>query len=206
MVLARVGEGEAGEGYAGVLQTRVIGGVSGIVWRPALQAAILLAVPASVLCTALSGLGFLVMAAAAAWAVHMYGRRVRTTGLSTGTGARIGLVTGLMTSWLSIGFYGCFMWLARFLLHQGSAIDSKWATLIVKPFDEKQLNMVQNGTANADSIAFAHRMRDVLLSTNGKAAFTLASLCTLTALFTFFAVIGGALGARLSASGRRAGT
>ena len=190
--------------YPGSLAAGVLGSASGIAWRPALQAAILLAIPASVLSAA--PIGFVCMAGASAWAVHLYAKRIHASGISTGAGARIGLVTGLMASWLSVGLDGFFLWLARFPLHQGSAIDSMWATVVLKPLDQKQQEMAQAGVATPQTIEFAHHLRDFMTSSNGKAAMTMMSLCVATLLLILFATVGGALGARLSTQTRRPST
>ena len=71
-------------------------------WKPALRAALMLAVPAGLLCSMLSPVsifGLLLMAAAAAWAVVLYVRSQRPAWITIGAGARIGLVTGVLGGW-----------------------------------------------------------------------------------------------------------
>ncbi len=189
--------------YPGASIARGLGSASEIAWRPALQAAIVLAIPASLLCTSMIGLVFIV--AASAWAVHLYTRRIHSGGISTGAGARIGLVTGLLASWLFVGFQGVLLWLARFPFHQGSVIDSMWAAAVLN-LDQKQQETVQAGTATPASIETAHQMRAFIVSSDGKAAMAMISLCLVVAVMIFLAAIGGALGARLSAQQRRPGT
>jgi hypothetical protein len=187
----------------GALAARTLGSASEIAWRPALEAAVLLAVPASLLCTSVIGLVFMV--AASAWAVHVYTRRLHSAGISTGAGARIGVVTGVLASWLFAGFQGLFLWLARFPLHQGNVLDSMWAAAVLN-LDQKMLETAQAGTATPESIEYLHRLRDFVMSTNGKAEMAMISLCMVVGVLIFLATLGGALGARLSAQSRRPGT
>jgi hypothetical protein len=203
-VLSAAGENDIRDlAYPGASVALSLGSASEIAWRPALQAAIVLAIPASLLCTSMIGLVFMV--AASAWAVHLYTRRIHSAGISTGAGLRIGVVTGLLASWLFVGFQGLLLWLARFPLHQGSVIDSMWAAAVLN-LDQKQQETVQAGTATPASIEAAHQMRDFILSSDGKAAMAMISLCLVIAVLIFLAAVGGALGARLSAQQRRPGT
>src|SRR5580658_6356990 len=73
-------------------------------WKRALPRTLMLAVPAGILCPILYPMGFLglfLMALAAYWAVVLYVRSERLAWITVGAGARIGLVTGLLTSWLA---------------------------------------------------------------------------------------------------------
>jgi hypothetical protein len=61
----------------------VLGLRNGIAWRPALQAAAMLAIPAGLLSSSLSPILALVwIMGAAAWAVGLYAKRARLAGLS----------------------------------------------------------------------------------------------------------------------------
>jgi hypothetical protein len=200
-VLAIADEGEARDRvFSDASAMRAVGAASGIAWRPALEAAILLAIPASLLCTSIIGLVF--MAAASAWAVNLYARRTHSFAISTGAGARIGLVTGLFASWFSVGLQGMVLWLTRFLFHQGSVIDSMWAAAVFN-FDQKQQETVHAGAATPATIEAARQMRDLMISSDGKAGMTLISLCLVIALLIFLGTVGGALGARFLAQPRR---
>jgi len=98
-------------------------------WKPAMRAALMLAVPAGLLSSALSPVGILGlfwMAAAAAWAVALYLRTQRPAWITIGAGARIGLVTGLLAGWLAFGISGGALFVDRFVLHQTSQIDAEW--------------------------------------------------------------------------------
>src|SRR5215472_3267752 len=92
-----------------------------VVWRPALRAAVLLAIPAGLLSSGISPagvLGLLWMMAAAAWAVTIYVRGQRTAWITAGAGARIGLVTGLIAGALAFSITGIALFVERFVLHR----------------------------------------------------------------------------------------
>ena len=102
---------------------------SSVEWQPALRAALLLAVPAGLLCSTASPMRFLGlfwMAGAAAWAVSLYLRNRRPAWITIGAGARIGLVTGMLAGWLAFGASGGALFVQRFVLHQSSQIDTEW--------------------------------------------------------------------------------
>ena len=78
-------------------------------WKPAMRSALLLAVPAGLLSSGLSPVGFFGlfwMAAASAWAVALYVRGQAPAWVTIGAGARIGLVTGLLAAWLAFTVSG----------------------------------------------------------------------------------------------------
>ena len=182
-----------GGGLGGGLN--VAGGMT-IAWRPALRAAMMLAVPAAVLCSGLTPIGLICMAGAAAWAVSLYSRRARTGWLSTGIGARIGLLTGLMASWLTLGMDGLSLWVERFLLHQGSQIDSLWTSQVMSNFDRNQQMVAQMGMATAQSTQFAQALKVWMLSGDGRAGIALSGVLTVAAFLILFGTVGGAVGAR----------
>ena len=175
----------------------------GLLWKPALRAAMILAVPAAVLCSSLTPIGLLCMAGAAAWAVSLYSKRARSGWLSMGTGARIGLLTGVLASWLTLGMDGVSLWTARFLLHQGSQIDSLWTNEVMNNFDRNQQMVAQMGMATAQSTQFAQAMRVWMLSSDGRAGIALSGVLTVAGFLIVFGTVGGAVGARFLRQSRR---
>jgi hypothetical protein len=181
----------------------------GIAWRPALKTALMLAVPAGLLCAALGqigqsmALGLVWMMGAAAWAVSLYTKRARSGRLSIAEGARIGLVTGLLASWLAVGVDGVSLWVGRFAMHQGSQMDSRWSTRVDQSMQLSQQMIAQMGMANAQSTQFAQSWRALELSVEGRAGFALSDTITGAAFLILFAIIGGAVGARFLAQPRR---
>src|SRR5580700_10971137 len=95
---------------------------SSVDWKPALRAAMLLAIPAGLLSCVFSPvgiLGLLWMLAAATWAVTMYVRGQRPAWITIGAGARIGLVTGLIAGWIAFAASGVSLFAMRYFLGQG---------------------------------------------------------------------------------------
>ena len=96
-------------------------------WRPALRVALMLAVPAGLLsCGPVWPLSLLWMAAAAAWAVTLYARGQRPGWVTTGAGARIGLVTGLLAGWFAFAVSSTTLYGMRTVFGQGKEFDDKW--------------------------------------------------------------------------------
>jgi hypothetical protein len=194
---APLGDGDVGLAGGGLGSTPL--GLAGgeVAWRPALRAAVMLAVPAGVLCSGLipvgQSLGLIWMVGAAAWAVSLYVKRTRPVGLTMGAGARIGLVTGLFASWLTLGVNGAQLWLSRFVFHQGGEIDSLLQATVDKSLQLSQQMIVGMGVASAQ----------MALSAEGRAGMVLSGFLSGAAFLVLFAIIGGAVGARFLAHPRR---
>lgn len=135
------------------------------------------------------------MAAAAAWTVSLYARRQKLAWITTGAGARIGLVTGLLAGWLAFGATGLGFYCTRFVLHEGSLVDQVWIMM------NQNLNQ-QIQTSNPDPQAIAI-MRGILASPEGRAGLMLLFLLLAEAALLVFAAAGGALGARMAVRSRR---
>jgi hypothetical protein len=168
-------------------------------WKPAIRAAVTLAVPAGLLCSMLSPVsifGLLLMAMAAAWTVVLYVRSQRPAWITVGAGARIGLVTGLMGSWIAAATTGVTLFVMRFFLHQGKFFDDFWNDFVNQ-------QMVQQWTSMGVDASTIAVTRAWLLAPEGRAGSMLSAILLLAAGLLFFAVGGGALGARLLARSRR---
>jgi len=173
---------------------------SSVAWKPALRAALLLAVPAGLLSSGVSPLGFmglLWMGAGAAWAVALYVRSQRPAWITIGAGARIGLVTGLMAGWLAFSVSGGALLVERYVLHQASQIDAEWKTRV-----ETSQQMTRQWTSGINSAdpaqaqAAQTQVENWMLSPWGHAGIELFGFATNTILLLFFATGGGAMGAR----------
>jgi len=176
-------------------------------WKPAMRAAVLLAVPAGLLSSGLSPVGFfglIWMGAAAAWAVVLYVRGQGPAWITIGAGARIGLVTGLLAAWLAFSISGGTLFVQRFVLHQASQIDSEWKNRV-----QMSQQMTQEWTAEmepsdaAQAQALRTQVQTWMLSPWGHAGIEVFSLAFNAIFLLFFAVGGGALGARVLARTRR---
>lgn len=184
----------------------------GVAWRPAFKAILLLAIPTGLVCSGLTPagqsiiLGLMWITGAAAWAVALYARSTGSGWISAATGARIGLVTGLVASWLSFGVNGVSLWVSRYMLHQGGELDAVWAAAVEKGFARNQEMVTDMGMAGAQSaqaLQMAHYFRGFMLSPEGRAGFALGGLAIFAVLLLVFATMGGAVGARLLTQPKR---
>ena len=172
-------------------------------WKPALRAALLLAVPAGLLTSGVSplgALGLLWMAIAAAWAVTLYMRSQKPAWITLGAGARIGLVTGLLAGWLAFGISGGALFVQRFFLHQSSQMDAAWKTRVLMGQQmAEQLTSGMTPTDAAQAQAVRAQFQAWMLSPEGHAGMEVFQFATNVLFLLFFAAAGGALGARLLA-------
>jgi hypothetical protein len=176
-------------------------------WKLALRAALMLAVPAGLLSSGLSPVGFFGlfwMAAAAAWAVVLYVRSQRPAWITIGAGARIGLVTGLLAGWLAFGVSGGALFVERFVLHESSRIDAEWKTRV-----DLSQQMTQQWTAGmgptdgAQAQTAQAQIKAFMLSPEGHAGIEAFGFASNSVFLLFFAIAGGSLGARWLARTRQ---
>jgi hypothetical protein len=176
---------------------------SSVDWRPALRAAMLLAIPAGLLCCGVSPvsvLGLFWMSAAAAWAVTIYVRGQCPAWITMGAGARIGLVTGLMAGALAMTASGGALWVQRFALHQGSAIDAEWKTRVDASNQLTQQLAAQMGVLDPVQL---QAQKNLMLSPEGHAGIEAFGMASNALFLLLIAAAGGAMGARLLARSRR---
>jgi len=179
----------------------VVRDAASIDWKPALRAALMLAVPAGILCSMLSPVsiaGLLLMAGTAAWVVALYMRAERPAWITTGAGARIGLVTGVLGGWTAAGATAITLFAMRYLFHEGKIFDDFWQNLVNQQMSQQWESM----GVDAQTIA---QFKLWLLSPEGRAGWVLCMICVLSVALLLFAVAGGALGARMMGRNRRPG-
>ena len=168
-------------------------------WKRAMRPALALAIPAGALCSLFSPVsifGLLWMTIAAAWVVALYLRNQRPAWITIGAGARIGLVTGLLGAWTAAAASGISLFVMRFFMHQGKSLDETWTTII----SDQVARQWTSAGVDAQTISL---YKGWLLSPEGRAGSMLSAICFLVAVLIFFAIGGGALGARLQARARR---
>ena len=188
--------------------TEAVRDASMVDWRPAMRVVLLLSIPAGVLSSGLSpvsALGIFWTTAAAAWAVMLYVRGQRPGWITTGAGARIGLVTGLLAAWLAFTVAGGTLFIERFFLHDGSQTDGFFNTYFVEPAQHsmhQSIAQMQPDDAQRAQIMLAH-FESWLRSPWGHAGMWSLYFALNSIFLLFFAAGGGALGARLSARMRR---
>jgi hypothetical protein len=181
--------------------TEPVRDASTVDWKRAMRAAVALAVPAGLLCSLFSPVsifGLLWMSVASAWAVSLYLRAQQPAWITIGAGARIGLVTGLLGGWMAAAASGITLFVMRFFLHEGNTLDETWQTIVTDQVAR------QWSTAGIDAQTIT-LYKSWLLSPEGRAGSMLSAIFMLVVALIFFAVGGGALGARFQARARRSG-
>ncbi len=178
-------------------------------WKPAMRAAFLLAIPAGILSSAsspVSFFGIFWMAAAAAWTVVLYVRGGEGTAwITMGAGARIGLVTGLIAAWLAFTVSGGALFVQRYMLHNVGQTDEAYREYITRSFEataQQSFSQLSPGEISQVKAQWA-AMESMVLSPWGHAGMMTVGLTAYSIFLLFFAVGGGALGARLLARMRR---
>jgi hypothetical protein len=179
----------------------------GVAWRPALKAALMLAIPAGILSSAITpigaSLGLFWMIGAAAWAVGLYFKRAQPGRITLGSGARIGLVTGLFACWLMLSVNGVVLWVSRFAMHQGNQMDAMWAAEVANSLQLSKQMVSQMGLTAAQAAQSTQMSQAWMLSPEGRAGIALTTFVAGAIFLICFAMIGGALGARFLAQSRR---
>jgi hypothetical protein len=177
----------------------VVRDASSVDWKPALRAALMLAVPAGLLSSGFPLVGFfglVWMAAAGAWAVALYLRSQQPAWITIGAGARIGLVTGLLGGWTAAATMSAMLFGMRFFFHQGKIFDGYWQDQV----SDKVSQQWAAAGMDAQTIQVA---KALLNSPEGRGGLTFAVILVLTLSLVAFATAGGALGARLMGRNRR---
>jgi hypothetical protein len=165
----------------------------GFSWRDAILSALLVAVPTGLL-SAVSVLSWgccLWVVGGAVLAVNVYHRRAPSFLLETRSGVRIGAIAGLIAAYSSVIATAVWRVFSRYVLHQGSAIDQFYDSVI-----QQSTALVES---NPDVQAQWHSYVQFLLSPDGRAVYTLMNAATTSAGIILFSAIGGALGVRLLA-------
>jgi hypothetical protein len=187
--------------------TEAVRDASMVDWKPAIRAAIALAFPAGLLCSMLSPVGMFGlfwMTIAAAFSVVLYVRTQEPAWITTGAGARIGLVTGLMAAWLAFTISGGTLFVQRDVLHHSSQLDSEWKdAVILSQQMTQQMSSGMSASNNAEAQAVRTQIQTWMLSPWGHAGVVAFGLVGNSVFLLFFGAIGGALGARMLARARR---
>lgn len=180
-----------------------VGDASVVEWKPALRAAMVLALPAGLLSSEVSRasfLGLFWMVAAAAWAVTLYVRSQRPAWITAGAGARIGVVTGILAAALAFSVTGLALFIERFGLHQSGAIDGQWRAFADAVFQKSQQFYGQLGIQDQGHLL---AQKNMMLSPEGHAGWVAFDIVGWELFLVICAAAGGALGARLLARSRR---
>jgi hypothetical protein len=166
-------------------------------WKIVLGACAKIAIPAGILCgLPLLAAGSLLWVGGGATAVICLYRRKRPMSLlNAKSGFRIGSLAGLIIAYVSIAVTALLRVAQRFPLHTGAAIDDEYEQII-----RQSMTVFQTTPETQQQMKwFFHFM----LTPDGRAAWSLMNMFTVTVLTVLIASIGGAVGARMFA-GRRA--
>jgi hypothetical protein len=165
-----------------------------IAWRPAVQTALIVALPVGVL-SSLLDFGILWVLAGGFCAIALYQRKASLI-INPGGGWRIGMLVGMLAAFLSSVVDGLSMVLERYGLHRGSSIDQKLVALTQQMTDQ----MVHQNPEAAQQIPwFIH----FWLSPDGHAAVVLFMSAFAAVMMIAFSSVGGALGARVLGARKR---
>jgi hypothetical protein len=176
-----------------------------VAWRPAMRIALFTAIPAGIACSMVSPIGFfklIWMLLAAASVVALYVRRVQPPWITAGAGARIGLVSGIFTAWIAFLISSIAFFTQRFVFGNGAVIDTEWKAF-VDNYQKQLLPLIPQ--MNPDPAALAN-MKDFITwmqQPNGQAGMALLELTILCFTLLLLSMLGGVIGARLSARARR---
>lgn len=176
-----------------------------VAWRPAMRIALFSAIPTGIACSMGSpfvDFGIIWMTLAAASVVALYVRRVQPPWITAGAGIRIGLVTGIFTSWITFLISSIARFTQRFVFGNGAFIDEEWKSKLDQ-FEKIYLDFVPKLTPDPASLADAKNIISWMRSPEGHAGNELLSLTLLCCLLLIFSMLGGVIGARLSARARR---
>lgn len=165
-----------------------------LAWRPAVQAALLVAIPVGLL-SSLLDFGVLWVLAGGFCAVALYQRKGLVV-VDPRSGWRIGMLVGIMAAFLTTVVDGVSMAFERYGLHHGAIIDQKLIVLTQQMTDQ----MVRQNPEAAQQIPwFIH----FWLSPDGHAAVVLFMSAFAAAMMIAFSLLGGMLGARVLGTRRR---
>lgn len=184
---------------------------SAVAWKPAIRAALMLGIPAGILSSEVAPTGrfsLLWMTAAASLAVVFYVRNQKPAWITAGAGARIGLVTGILAGWLAFSISGSALYEQRYFFHQSSQIDAGWKAY-VDEYSQASQQMTQSWTSGMSAADTAQLQANQaglhawMLSPWGHAGFVTFGFIINAVFLILFAVVGGALGARMLVRLRR---
>jgi hypothetical protein len=182
---------EEESGYAGVRSPGKPPRAQGISWKDAILAALVVAIPTGLL-SSVSVLAWgccLWVVGGAILAIVLYHRRAPGFLLETRSGVRIGAVSGLIAAYSWVIATSLWRFFARYVLHQGQAIDQFYEDVIKQSTAFVQVSPDVQVQWNS----YLH----FLMTPDGRAAYTLMNAASSSVGIIIFSAIGGALGVRL---------
>lgn len=163
----------------------------GIQWKTALTSAVMIAVPVALL-TMISSLFLVWVIGGGIAVVALYRRRAAALVINSRVGFRIGLVMGVLSSFLTMAISAGSAIFFRFVMHDGARIDSFFQTIL----DQGTLQASQS---TPDAAAQMLEMMRFFGTADGKAGLVMAFSAMIVGSMMAFSAMGGALGARIFA-------
>jgi hypothetical protein len=196
----------AAEGTPGLAQPEMLHGIvrdaSMVDWKAALRSVLLLGVPAGFLSSGVSPLwlfSLFWMAGAASLAVTLYMRNQRPAWITMGAGARIGLVTGLLSGWIALAVGGSWLFFERFVLHHDAQLESSYKTYVTDVFQQgSQQALAGMAASDAAKVQPVYaQIQNWIVSPEGHAGMWTLAFAINSIFLLLFAIGGGVLGARM---------
>jgi len=170
-------------------------------WRAAITSALLVAIPVGLL-SALTEMYSLFVIGGGFAVVTLYRRR--TAGFTDGKiGWRVGSMLGVASALVATTTYATRMVVARYLLHNGKAIDQLFQQ--AAQLDVSYLKAsAQQGTQTPELTHSLQAITSFVLSPDGHAWMQLMTAAAMSLGMVLFAAVGGAIAGRLLAARARA--
>ncbi|GEM_PF-2252218 len=126
--------------------------------------------------------------------IRLYQRKVAIAPLNAGAGARIGVIVGLLTAFVTMTVNAATMVIQRYALHMGGTFDAQLTASI-----HQAMQRAAEGNPDAQVQGFIH----FWLSPEGRAGLVLATAAMLVAGIVVLSVVSGALAAKMFPARRR---
>jgi ribosomal protein L40E len=161
----------------------------GIAWPVAIRISLMIAGVTGLLTTLLAPGSILWVAGGAFLAIRLYARRTPQHPLPRRSGIRIGGLVGLLTAAVALTGNSIFLVIQRFVLHQGSTIDTQLTSIVTQ---------AASRASSMDPQAPVSMLTSFWLSPEGRIGLILLTMAFLSVLILLFAIAGGIFGAQLT--------
>lgn len=169
----------------------------GVVWPVAIRTSLTVALVTGALTTLLAPGSILWVTGGAFLAIRLYARRTPHHPLPRRSGLRIGGLVGLLTAAVALCGNSIFLVIQRFVLHQGSAIDTQLTSIVTQ---------AAGRASSIDPQAPVALLTSFWLSPEGRTGLILLTMAFLSVLIVLFAIAGGVFGAQMTRSRGAGGT
>ena len=169
-----------------------------VLWKDAITAAALVAIPVGIL-SSLLDFGALWVIGGGIATISIYRRRTALPPANK-TGWRIGGLLGVMAAFVATAVDSLTLIVQRYVLHGGGGIDERFRQVT----QQAQLMAEQMNHSNPEAAAMMPWFVHFWQSPDGTAAMALMGAIVSAVSMLLFSAAGGALGARIASLGNRA--